>query len=119
MKGLTVLASRERELSPFSGFEASHLSASPATVMAEPATGTRSPGSWTLQLSGRRWRQPPSGESRGRCGTHLVEIAGRVAPRWEPHDRAKGPAPFLGHDSEGRHYPRSTHGLHNVLVRAC
>ena len=43
MKGLTVLASRERELSPFSGFEASHLSASPATVMAEPATGTRSP----------------------------------------------------------------------------
>ena len=38
-----VLASRERELSRLSGFEASHLSASPAIVMAEPTTGTQVP----------------------------------------------------------------------------
>jgi len=32
---------------------------------------------------------------------------------WEPHDRAECPPPFLGHDREGTHYPRSRHGLHH------
>src|SRR6516164_10039949 len=26
---------------------------------------------------------------------------------WGPHDRAEWPPPFLGHDREGTHYPRS------------
>src|SRR5215470_493003 len=49
--------------------------------------------------------------------TSLHDLGANLIPGdpsgWEPHDRAECPPPFLGHDREGTHYPRSRHGLHD------